>query len=458
MSTRIGFLPLYIKLYDDAGLVPRDRIERYRDQLAAVIRDRDICVEVAPVCRVRDEVAAALARFADTGVAGIVTVHLAYSPSGESAPLIAESSAPVLVWNTTPSATFAPEDDPALLSYNHGIHGVQDFCNVLLRHGKKHQIVSGHWEDDHVRTQVVDWCRGIGAAATFSSARVGIVGKPFPGMADFAVPDEMLLRLGITTIGYTASVGADVSEAIEEELANDIQRFAVDANTGAHKQSVAIGLEIRRWIEREQLDAFSVNFLDIDDGSNFPAMPFLEACKAMSRGIGYAGEGDVLTAAFVGSLMQAGLRTSFGEMFCPDWRGNRIFLSHMGEANLSCLDEPVRIVDKPFPFSDAEDTVSVAGRFVAGQAALIDLAPVRAESGGLSLRVIIVPGEIVSPDGEDNMVNLIRGWFAPAGSVAETLSAYSRAGGTHHLALVYGEPTHVLQGMCDAMRWDFETV
>jgi hypothetical protein len=33
-----------------------------------------------------------------------------------------------------------------------------------------------------------------------------------------------------------------------------------------------------------------------------PVMPFLEFSKAMERGIGYAGEGDALTAVLVGAL------------------------------------------------------------------------------------------------------------------------------------------------------------
>ena len=50
-------------------------------------------------------------------------------------------------------------------------------------------------------------------------------------------------------------------------------------------------------------------------------MPFLEISKAMSRGIGYAGEGDLLTAALVGALLAAWPRTTFTEIFCADWKG-----------------------------------------------------------------------------------------------------------------------------------------
>ena len=49
-------------------------------------------------------------------------------------------------------------------------------------------------------------------------------------------------------------------------------------------------------------------------------MPFLEIEKQMVRGIGYAGEGDVLTAALSAALASGFEETSFTEMFCPDWK------------------------------------------------------------------------------------------------------------------------------------------
>jgi L-arabinose isomerase len=46
------------------------------------------------------------------------------------------------------------------------------------------------------------------------------------------------------------------------------------------------------------MTAQTIKFGDIKGDPGLPVMPFLEASKAMARGIGYGGEGDVLTAAF----------------------------------------------------------------------------------------------------------------------------------------------------------------
>jgi L-arabinose isomerase len=49
--------------------------------------------------------------------------------------------------------------------------------------------------------------------------------------------------------------------------------------------------------------------------------------------------------------------TTFTEMFCPDWKGNKIFLSHMGEINTDLCAEKAILQEKPFPYTDADNPV-----------------------------------------------------------------------------------------------------
>ncbi len=445
MNPRVGMLFLYIKLYDDSSLVPREPVERFKEELVGALIKRSVEPVASGICRTQEEVATALQQFRHRQVDALITIHLAYSPSLESAPLVAQEGLPVLVWNTTPASTFAPEDDPRQMLFNHGIHGVQDFCNLLRRHHAPFTIVSGHWRNEACIGAVVGWSRGVAAARAFSQARVGVVGGVFPGMADFTMPEAEMTRLGISTVAFTEHT-ASATGAVEAEMEQDAERFPGTVDAAAHRAATEAGLRVRTWATRDQLSAVTINFLDAGSASGLPAMPFVEACKLMATGVGYAGEGDVLTAAFIGSLLQAGFAASFAEMFCPDWAGNRIFLSHMGEANLACL-EATKLIPVPFPFSDAEDTVGLAGRFVPGSAALVNLAPVPADAGhDLTLRIVSVSGAIVAPAGTDRMDGMIRGWFQPAKPVAEVLSEYSRAGGTHHCALVYGEALSWCEG------------
>jgi L-arabinose isomerase len=246
-------------------------------------------------------------------------------------------------------------------------------------------------------------------------------------------------------------LGKITEQAVEAEMAADREQFAVEnLNTDLHRRTTQAGLALRRWVEEEKLTGFTINFMAADKASGIPAMPFLEASKAMARGIGYAGEGDVLTASFVGTLLQAYPETSFTEMFCPDWEGDQIFLSHMGEMNLKLAAAKPRLVEIPFLATDLGNAAVAYGRFRAGDAVLVNLAPGPDDTYSL----IVAPIVMQAVEGEDKMADSIHGWFKSSLCVSDFLSAYSRAGGTHHSALVYGKVADDMLRWGKLMQWN----
>ena len=454
-SPKIGLLPLYIALYDQAMPEARKDAEAFYEQIAGALRKRGLEVATAPTCRLAPEFAAAVKGFEDAGADAIVTLHLAYSPSLESAAVLAGTPLPLIVLDTTPTYNFGANVDPAEIMGNHGIHGVQDMCNLLIRNGKVFQIEAGHWEKSDVLDRVAGWAKAAQLASAIQGARVGLVGEAFKGMGDFAVPfDVMQSTIGIETVlldpkVLQSFVPLEDDPEVAKEMADDLEAFVVeDLDMDVHRRSVRAGLAIRRWIEAERLTALTVNFLVVDD-SGLPTMPFLEISKAMARGIGYGGEGDVLTAGLVGALASVYPQTSFTEMFCPDWEGGSVFMSHMGEMNLNLVDGKPLLTNKAFPWSNAGQPAVAAGCFKGGGAVLINLAP--GPDGTYTL--LICPGEMLSVK-KDRMKDTIRGWFKPAMPVADFLAAYSCLGGTHHSAVVYGDVTEEIVRFGELMGWE----
>jgi len=170
----------------------------------------------------------------------------------------------------------------------------------------------------------------------------------------------------------------------------------------------------------------------------------------MARGIGYAGEGDILTAAFVGALASVYPQTTFTEMFCPDWEGDQIYISHMGEMNISLAASTPTLVEMPFPFTDVGNPAMAVARFRAGEAVLVNLAPSRDDSYSL----IIAPIVMQDVEGTDRMADSIHGWFKPALPIDKFLAEYSRWGGTHHSALVYGDVAEEIENWGKLMKWN----
>jgi len=151
---RVGLLPLYLELYDIKRPERRPRIEGFYEQIAAALTDRGLEVSTVQVCRLKAEFNAAIRKFEDDAVDAIVTLHLAYSPSLESSEALASTSLPLVVLDTTPAYSYGPGQDPAEVSYNHGIHGVQDMCNLLIRNGKPFPTSWSAWQVSRGRR---DW-------------------------------------------------------------------------------------------------------------------------------------------------------------------------------------------------------------------------------------------------------------------------------------------------------------
>lgn len=453
---KIGLLPLYLELYDEFWSDMRNQINGFYEKIADRLMEKNLDVLTVPVCRIKPEFEKAVKLFEDENVDAIITLHLAYSPSLESIDVLASTKLPVIILDTTEAFDFSNLQDPGEISFNHGIHGVQDMCNLLIRKEKHFFINAGHWERSDVIDRTISCVYAAKIAGSIRSARVGRIGEAFKGMGDFGISSEVLKStIGIDTVVFDHKLSdkliSDISKKeINNEKDHDYENFIVDViDEELYEKTIITSIAVRKWIEKENLSAVTINFLAAGTASGLPCMPFIEASKAMARGIGYAGEGDVLTAALTGALLSVYPQTSFVEMFCPDWKNNSIFLSHMGEMNISLAAEKPHLAVKEFVFTDAADPVVAYGRFKPGNVVFVNIAPGKNNTYSL----IVSSGEMLDIDSEDKMRDTIHGWFRPSMDISDFLERYSMAGGTHHAVLVYGDRLKEIIKFGDLMSW-----
>ena len=428
---KIGLLPLYIQLYDECSQFMRPRLEAFYDTIVEEFEKRGACVVTSDFCRIKPEFEKTVADFEGADVDAIVTLHMAYSPSLESIEALASTKLPIIVLDTTETLEFTPEQEPTEISYCHGIHGVMDMCSMLKRYGKPYVIAAGHYLESDCIDKTCSYVKAAIAANALNGAKVGLVGGAFDGMGDFSVePAELKERFGITienldAADYTAYRAKIRADELQAELDENKTRFEFDESViqEDYEKSVEGCLALRKLVEEKGYTAFSVNFRNVKD------IPFLEACKAMERGTGYAGEGDGLTAAFTGALLTAYPETSFVEIFCPDWKNNMVLFSHMGEVNYRITD------DKPLLCRTAGIVDSYAGyaRMKGGKGVYVNIS--RDKDG---YQLTLASGEMMSYE-TDNFSKKIRGWFrSECETTAEFLEKHSVNGATHHSIFVYG--------------------
>jgi len=412
---RIGFLPLYLELYDKILPEKRVELEAFVKQVVSLLVQENLEVVESPVCRVSSEFDAAIAYFQSKDVDLIATLHLAYSPSLESAGYLYQVDLPLLIIDTTMDFDFGQEVDPSRIFYNHGVHGVQDLASVLRRKGRQFEIVAGHITESDVIGRAAQIARAAYAARTFRDSRVLRIGESFVGMGDFAVDESLLAEKFNIMVDEIEPADLDVyvkevsDEEIGEEISRNEDRFRCDIPDAVHERSVRVCLGLRKCLD-EKYGAFSMNFLAFTSRDSLVnVVPFLEASNAMERGIGYAGEGDVLTASLVGSLSRAFGKTTFTEIFCPDWKGNSLFLSHMGEMNPEVAASRPLLFEKDYTFSDAENPAVIACAPASGPATLVNLSP----GPNKTFRLIVSFVNVLEDSKNEAFERTVRGWIQP---------------------------------------------
>ena len=455
---KIGFLPLYVKLYDDGSPDMRIRIDAFAKEIVALFKAKDnIEIISSDVCRLEAEFKSAIELFEKEEVDSIVTLHLAYSPSLESENALKNTKLPIVVLDTTPNFDFTYDEDVAAISYNHGIHGVQDMCNLLVRNNKKFFIEAGHYLESDVIERVINCVKGIKIAKEFTNSRVGTIGGAFAGMGDFRIPENLYGEIGIERIELSEEKAKQYFENVSESeidalIVEDKEKYdvATDIPEDYLRNALRGDLAVRKWIEDNNLTAFTANFLKIDNSTGIAGTPFAEADRAMERGIGYAGEGDVLTAAFTGALMSISDEASFIEMFCPDWKNNLIYISHMGEMNTALSADKPKYLIKQMKFSDI-DTTWLCGTYKAGKATLINLLPIADNK----FRVITCYVDMRVPECDKFRGSATSGWFETKNNISTFLEDYSKLGGTHHLSMMYGDARSAAKAFAETMGYEY---
>lgn len=439
---KVGLLGLMLELYQGPFPDLKESMARLAEAIAEELRPR-LEVVFPGVCVRRDEVEAALGRFEEEGAHLVVVVCLTYAPSLVSAPALRRSSLPLVIFDTAKAAALGPEMTGEDLLENHGIHGVQDLANVLAREGHPFGLVVGHFRDPRAQEELVAWARAARVRAALRRLRVGLLGEPFEGMGDFAVEfDRLREELGPEVVplemGRLRALAEEVStEEVSAAVAETRQRFEVEGSVSEEvlAASVRWALALQRLVEAEGLDAFSMNFLAFRPEVGAETVPFLGASELMARGVGYAGEGDVCCAALVAASGRLCGPAGFTEMFCPDFAGGQLLMSHMAECNLEMVrsDRPVRLAAKPFPWTEVTEPVVPVAVLAPGPATLASLTAWR--DGGW--RLVVTEGTVLDTPSHPHLVSpYFR--FKPDRPLEEFLRDYSLAAGTHHLAVVFG--------------------
>jgi L-arabinose isomerase len=363
------------------------------------------------------------------------------------------------VFNTQEITEIIEDFDFDDLIMNHVIQGTQDVTNILLRGRKIFGMVSGHFQDKDTNKNLLDWLYAAATVQYAKKSKVGLLGNPAQDMGDFGVDESsMKTRWGPHAIYLSLGRFNEILMNIEEDQINEIvttdkEVFDFDDNLSeeTYRTSVKLELAFRKLIKEKDLDAFTMNFMDIVSDGRFPTIPFLGINKLLSDGYGYAGEGNLVIAALMSQMHHLCGGANFTETFTVDFKRNIILMSHMQECNpaFARKDRKVKLVHKDFW---AKGIGPYAGMHFSLEPSPVTLITITTKPDG-SFYYICYETQICDILPLKNFD--IPHWFIqPDEDVGKFLSRYSMVGGPHHLISVPGHCTDKIKKLAFLQNFD----
>jgi L-arabinose isomerase len=458
---KVGVLALTLEFYERSGPQTREGREKFvRERLLPALDDvADVRFEGA-VFR-REDVERTVAKLEADGAEVLLVILLTYSTSLSTAPMLQTTRLPIVVWNTQELFAVDGSYGSKELTANHGVHGTFDLCNVLVRAGVPFDYVTSHVDDPDAVTQLGRRLRTAAGVQKLRQMRLGLMGYPFPGMGDFGLDTTHLaMTLGCAwealsvadfnrraaAVGEADSASLVATYREEYELAPDVTEEDLRA---AARAEVAL----RSLVDEYRLDAYSYQFLTFGDHPETETLPFVAASRLLADGIGFGGEGDLISAAFSALLNYLQPPATFSEIFTIDFAGNAALLSHMGEANVAMArsDRKVRLVGRDrslVPTTARQLNLTVS--YEPGPATMAALTLVE----GGRWRIIASLVDLLDFPAIEGL-NVPNAKIAPKGDIREFLTAYATAGGPHHLGLCRGDARDLLSVLAKSLSADY---
>ena len=430
-------LELYHEQFPGFDAMLAGQLEKYCGEISGFSEIKKSCI-----CFKQSHVETAVKEAEALNVDCILLIPMCYTASLITVKPVMETDIPLVIWNTQEDAKIDDDFDFDMLLRNHVTQGTQDLTNVLLRNKKIFGLESGHYKDKSALAKLEEWLRAARACRFAQNCRVGILGNAFEGMGDFAFDEDKLReKWGADIIRLDIDRFVELFEAVKDSetdklLENDRNIFEIDSEVTEeiHRLSLKLEIAMRKLVAENNLDAFTMNFLELI--GRVPAMPFLGINKLIGEGMGYAGEGDIITAALMAEMRSLAGAANFTEIYTLDYKKNLMLMTHMQECNpaLARKDSKIKLVKKDFW---AEGCKAYTGMHFTLEPGPVTLVCLTTDANN-DFIYIVYETEIM--DRRIFKKFDIPHWVIQLDEpVGDFLTRYSMAGGTHHLAAIPGK-------------------
>ena len=442
IKPRIGLLGITQELYDDVV----EGIEEYQNKHGQKLVEHfaNIADFVFPgPARNRSDIERFVASFNEQHLNGVMLVMFTYGPSLMASQALQNNRLPLLLVNIQPERTVSREWNMDSLTYNQGIHGIQDMANNIYKLGLRPVILSGDWQSEEFGARLTDWIMAAQTVTRLRTAKVASFGQ-MPGMGDITGdPHDILRVLGVqvdfrSTGEIHDAMSRVESKRVDEAMEIDRVNFEVDPNLTEerHRYASTMYVGIKDFLVADGYSGLCVHFDALGRDGRFEQIHMLAASNLMADGYGYAAEGDVLTSSLMVAGQTIAPEAHFTEMYAMDFDRNAVLMSHMGEGNwkIGKRNSKPRLIDRELRIGGLGNPPTVLFNAQPGPVTLVNLANL---SGG-RFRLVVAEGTVLE---EADLPNIEMPYFFIQfgdGSVADLATSWLENAGTHHQVMHLG--------------------
>ncbi|MEI7626925.1 MAG: L-arabinose isomerase [Bacteroidota bacterium] len=333
--------------------------------------------------------------------------------------------------------------DMDFMNLNQSAHGDREFGFMMTRMRMNRKVVVGHWQDSESLSKINSWMRAAAGWHDWQGAKFVRFGDNMRYVAvteGDKVEAEMKFGYSVNTygVGDLVTVMNKVSEkeidalvAVYEEeytLVDALQPGGSQHQSLREAARIEIGIET--FLVNGNFKGFTTTFEDLH---GLVQLPGIAAQRLMTKGYGFAGEGDWKTAALVRAMKVMGSGLKGGSSFMEDYTyhfnpDNRMVLgAHMleicesiSDAKPSCEIHPLGIGGK----ADPVRLVFNSGPGPAINASIVDM--------GNRFRLLINEVMAVSAFNPLPKLPVARVLWKPYPNMHTGCAAWILAGGAHH--------------------------
>jgi L-arabinose isomerase len=456
---RIGLLGIMQELYD--SMIPgiTEHQEAYARQIVERLSGR-IELVFPRAAKNRIDIDAIMEDFNHQHFDGIMIVNLVYGPGNNLVRALQNNKLPLLLANIQPEKSVTPDWDMNDLTYNQGIHGLQDSANTILRTvGEGYTVVTDDWRSEDFEHFVYDWCKAAQTAARLKQAKIAWFGK-MNGMhdtiSDFAAimrkigPEIQEVRMGEVV---EKMQNLDPSE-INRQMELDRKTFTIDKDlpVESHRHALEIMLGFEKILTEGGFAGYSANFDVFRGDGRFRQIGLLAASNLLAKGYGYGAEGDVNSTIMVMAGHMLDQDANFTEMYAMDFERDSILMSHMGEGNwkLARKDKPIRLANRELGIGDLDNPPTTVFMVEPGEATLTSLVAMK----GDHFRLVAMKGQVLDTEEHPN-IEMPYFHFRPDSGIRAANTAWLKAGGTHHQGMLMGDHLRKWEFLCNMLDIEF---